>query len=1474
LNNHQEPHRLIYGYGRKASARSTAKRRNGRTESANIRVISGRSGNYEGKGTTVIVHEVNPMIKMKFTRKRLIFAVALLPFLLLSAQAFGQSAGVSGTVTDATGAVLPGTIVTATNNDTGVKTTATSNNAGIFNFASLAPGTYMVSSEFPGFQTLKKTDIKLEVGARLRVNFEMQVSGIATRVEVTTSAADLLLESTASTGTVMNDKVAKDLPLIGNDVMQLVNVMGGVVKAENTVYGGAQQTFAGIMANDINITRDGISVNDARYSSGIVSPARMNPEMIGEFKLVLTPVDAEMGRGAGQVQVLTKSGGNEYHGSGIWSNINTGMDAKEWNDNRLDLEPMWKNVNQYTISAGGPIIKNKTFFFASWDQNIARKREPIRSNVLTPCARKGLYRYFPGWTPAPYDAVTSRGYNSQSRASVNVDGTPLKPADNANGTPYTVVPGGTAYGMHWGSVLGPLTPEANALIAADPLNCSQYNIAVGSTNGISGASWNTYRKAYDPSGYTERFSGLMPLPNNYLDGDGLNTADLLWTRTTHGEDTVYGSGMDSARKSITVKIDHNLNQRHRLSGTYSYEKSSADGEDEPTWPPPNGYGGYVDRQPQTVTATLTSTLKPTLLNEFRFGIAYNMNRTGTPLDNPTTGRDMAGLLQTLLPTDSWSDWKGLPVLVAPGNGTSRFNPQESNPYGGRFQSPGTWGSNDWRYTYSDTLTWTKGSHSFKFGGDMRLTKAQSQMNGVVGAADDPIWLPYAFGGSATNAPPSGIGTANESFPGMVGSDAGAYASGTYSQIYGLMDYIAGSVRDVRQWYFAKDNTATAWSDPATTEGQVRHMRMKQREFSFFLKDDWKVNSDLTLNLGVRYEYYGVPWMLDGMTVGVVGGAQNLFGGQSGGFEEWLRGVPSFNPNNLAEQHFIGPGSPNPDEMLFNKDLNNFGPAIGFAWQLPWFGKGKTTLRGGYQVNYSQISRLDPYNGFMNIAASQPGLIYPHTYGGDSTHPYLDLAHMQDYTPTSRFWDGSVEPLATRPLTDGTQTAAVYDPNVRSPYIQSLTLALTRQIGSSLTVDVRYIGTLSRKQIGTINLNTNNWVNNGLKEAFDAARAGGESALLDQLMPAFSFWFAGSGAAQLRTHYLTSTSLAVGDYNAIASTLATTNGLYPAASTVQGELIRRSGLGENFIWTNRQFSAANWNTNRNHTNYHSMQAQVTLRPTHGLNFQATYTWSRNLGDRGDNTDPLNPQLDYGILSSSRSHTLTTYGTYNVPIGKLRDSIAWVKKVAEGWQLSWVSSATSGLPYSVTTVPSMYGGSGVDLVNPALFNAKDGHVTWDPSFRNGLYFGDTYTFVNDPQCDGVAASLQTTCRTNLQALALASDPSQIVFQHAQAGVRGNFDSNTLTGPGRWSLDMAISKNIVIKEGKRINFRVDVNNIFNHPTPSGSAPSSYDQRTYSAGAPNANLGPIYTPFGSIASTDPFGYIGYKVSHRVFSVKLRASF
>ncbi len=1417
------------------------------------------------------------MAKTDFTRKVLVFAFAM-SFLLLSAQLFGQSASLSGTVMDVSQGVLPGASVMATNNGTGVKTTAVTNSAGIYNFPALPPGTYTVTVELTGFQTNTKTDVQLGSRAQIRMNFELAVAGVSTQIEISTSAQDLLLESSSSTGTVMTEKVAKELPLLGNDMLQLVNVMGGVVKQENTIFGNSNQTFAGVLGGDINITRDGISVNDARFSSGIVSPGRLNPEMVAEFRMVLTPVDAEMGRGAGQVQVLTRSGGNEFHGSGVWSILNTALDANEWNNNRTGQTQDWKNVNQYILSGGGPIIKNRTFFFASWDHTIVRERKVVIPKVLTPCARKGIYRWFPGWVNGNADATINRSLGAQTRPVVNSSGTPLTPADNRDGTAYTNLYTGdptkaiTPSGMAFASVLGQLTPQAISQISQDPDDCSAYDFSPANTGVISGTNWDPNRKAYDTSGYIDGFSSIMPMPNYYAVGDGLNVAALRWTRTTKGADTVFGTGQDSHRKAITLRIDHNINQAHRLSGTYSYEKALNDAG-EALWPE-NSYGGFTERKPQTFTSSLTSTLKPTLLNEFRFGLAYNTSHNGAPFDNPTSGEKLKELLQTLLPTSDFPNWSGLPLLLAPGSGIARFQPEAANngshPIGGRNVVEATWGAEDYRWTFTDSVTWTRGSHSFKFGGDIRLTKANSDMNGWAQFGDISMnWNPAIYGGNTVNSQPQGLTAGAAFLPGLVGQDSGNGATGNYVQAYDLMNYMTGSIAAIRQFYFVNDPKSSSWSDPATAAGQSRKLKMNQREFSFFVKDDWKVTSDLTLNLGIRYEYYGVPWMLNGMTVGLEGGASSAFGGSEGGFSSWMSANPQFNSNKVTRQIFIGPGTTNPDQRLFNKDLNNFGPAVGFSWQLPWFGKGKTTLRGGYQVSYTQISRMDPNAGFMNVAGSQPGLLYPHTFTGDNiNYPYLDISMLKDLVPTSQFHDANVQPLQFRPITDRTQSIAVYDPNIRSPYIQSLTMALTRQMGSNLTLDVRYIGTLSRKQVMAINLNAPNWINNGLRDALDLARAGGESALLNQMIPANALVNGvTSGAAQVRASGSTSRNLALGNYNPIATFLATTNGRIAAGPGVNGNLLRSSGFPENFIYTNPQFAAANMWGNHLHSNYHSLQGQVTLRPTHGLNFQATYTWSRNLGVFGAPTDPLDMAADYGILSNHRSHMLQTYGAYNLPLGPsgylFRNATGFIKKAAEGWQLSWVGSVTSGLPASVTTVESMYARGMPDLVRPDLWDPKAGDFTFDPANR-GRFFGSKYVRVNDPQCAGVAASLQATCNANLGALALAADPTAIIFKHPKPGVRGNYLPNQITGPGRWSLDMAMSKNFEFLDGRSINFRADVTNIFNHPTPSGGLPATYNARDYELSNPNFNLN----------SLDPFGYIGYKGGHRVFSAKVRVTF
>ena len=155
--------------------------------------------------------------------------------LVFSAQVFAQSANatVSGTVTDATAALIPGVTITATNNNTGVVTTVISNEAGAYNFASLLPGAYKVSASLPGFQTKTYTDVQLGNAERIRLNFSLSVSTLGTTVEVSVATDALLTTSNPSAGGVLSQSRVESLPNVANDVMDFYRLIPGVTIQDN-----------------------------------------------------------------------------------------------------------------------------------------------------------------------------------------------------------------------------------------------------------------------------------------------------------------------------------------------------------------------------------------------------------------------------------------------------------------------------------------------------------------------------------------------------------------------------------------------------------------------------------------------------------------------------------------------------------------------------------------------------------------------------------------------------------------------------------------------------------------------------------------------------------------------------------------------------------------------------------------------------------------------------------------------------------------------------------------------------------------------------------------------------------------------------------------------------------------------------------------------------------------------------------------
>src|SRR5262245_31729747 len=193
------------------------------------------------------------------------FAVVapLLLVLVMVPNAFGQATTtLSGTVQDASGALIPGVEVTAVNDGTGVGTMAISNDSGIYTFAAMPPGTYTVRASLPGFQTRSFTGVALSANQTNRLNFVLEIAGTATAVEVQVAADRILLESSPSVGDLLTQREIVALPTVTNNVLELINVMAGVTRQGGL---GIQGDFAGVSAANINVVRDGISVNDQRW---------------------------------------------------------------------------------------------------------------------------------------------------------------------------------------------------------------------------------------------------------------------------------------------------------------------------------------------------------------------------------------------------------------------------------------------------------------------------------------------------------------------------------------------------------------------------------------------------------------------------------------------------------------------------------------------------------------------------------------------------------------------------------------------------------------------------------------------------------------------------------------------------------------------------------------------------------------------------------------------------------------------------------------------------------------------------------------------------------------------------------------------------------------------------------------------------------------------------------------------------------
>jgi len=1285
-------------------------------------------------------------------------ASAVLFCLLLSVHIFAQTsnATLGGTVSDASGALIPGVSITATNTATGIVNTVTTNEAGAYQFPNLQTGTYNVTAGLPGFQTQTRNGIALGVSQQVRLNFTLQVGSVAQTVEVSVAADTLIATTSSSAGEVLPEYKLRDLPLGGRGVLDLLKTTGGVGPTEGN-FGGF---FAGGRLDTVNVTRDGFNVTDGRYNYGAVTSTYTSPDLIDEVRVIAAPVDAEYGRGAGQVQMVTRSGSNQFRGSLFWTNRNSALDASNWFNNFRGVRKDYENRNQFGGRFGGPIIKNKTFFFVLVDEQRYIIKEDFVGAVLTPLARQGIFRFFPGVDNQPATALNP---------TVDRNGNPVRPA--------------TATG-----------------------DLQQFNVFTKP----DGTPRDPFRPGFDATGFIQKtLLDRMPQPNFYdncgpsltgLNCDGLNTAGIRFTRRIDGFDLAGSNGNDTNRDQWNTRIDHNFNAKNKLSFTYTWERGRNMASQAFITEWPGGYNGLNAKDPRVLTLSLVSTLSPSIVNEFRLGrkTEYKYSRSPFYVGRPAgftpeeekveTGAESKDLF-ALLPK-----YNGIPLQV----GTTLFTRNFFNWTAGQGDNRS---ANSPALTIGDNLSWTKGTHAFKAGGETRFSRSFS--------ANDSGLTPIARLG------PGGVavqGIDNIAIPGLTGNNQNLART--------LLTDLAGSVNSIEQGFDVRDPKNPVFKGYGDgVKFRLRDWRTK--DFSMFFKDSWKVHQDLTLNLGVAYYYFGVPYDQLGRPGAAVRGERGLCGLACG---------------SLTTVEYVGKNSPNPNRQLFNDDWNNVAPSVGLSWSLPWLGKDKTVLRAGYGISFHGNNLVNVVGGPEAYAGSLPG-----AFGGSggagfsyTQGPYLSLANLTLPIPLAR---RPLEPIALDGPRGDTMQGATQ--NRVSPYTQNFTLELQRELSRNLTLTVGYIGTKSTKLWHAMPLNVVEIYRNGFLDAFNTTRSGRDAALFDQMLMGLTIPGAGTvngttltGSAALRAYTLTRGFIANGNVGQLADFLNRNT----AITGKGGGFVRNGGLPETFFVRNPQFNQVRLHGNPSNSTYHSMQVQLTKRLSHGFTTQGTYTWSRALGATdSDNTlndfinprDPNNRAIDKSLLAYHRTHSFTANGTYELPFGPGRKFLAngpgWVERAIERWQFGAIFNRVSGRPLDITApVSSVWqnlvgGPPAIPFNTPNIvgdFSKNIGKVVKAP---DGVTYVPGLTAVPDPTTAAVTSLQGLNGALVNKAICPGANgvcTGPVVLVNPAPGQVGNLGLRWIEGPAFLGFDVNLIKRIRIGETKEFQLRVDTVNVLNHP------------------------------------------------------------
>jgi hypothetical protein len=644
-------------------------------------------------------------------RNRIFFLIlAFAVCLCVSPLVYGQATGnFSGTVTDKSGAAISGASVTATFQGTSAARTAKTDDGGHYLIPLLPVGLYTVRVEFQGFQTVETKEVRLQVDEAREMDFTLAPSSVATSVEVT--AAEVAVETTnPSLGQVITSQEVAQLPLNGRDFVQLATLTPGATAESNpnsfftqaassevAARGSFSLSVGGSRPNSTDWLLDGVDNNELT-AGGIGTFSSIDD--IQEFKVLTYNYSAQYGTRAGPtVLVTTKGGTNDFHGSLFEFLRNTSLDAKSF----FATSPEKFNLNQYGGSIGGPIRKNKTFFFVDGEQKDQRHGIIFTGLVPSVAMRPSATQSFADFTNDPFGnrvngsvLVAGKPVSVPAIINPNMLGASLNPAVfpnvyfqcDASGNPTTVNANGSQ---------------------AQGTACAK--IPAGLVNSIGGSLINLY-----------------PTPNANNAAAGINFVSEPVRK------------LDETK--LDGRLDHNLTANDTLFGRFSYD-------DAVSYVPGGFNGGFAEanafgsnqgiiNHARNVAIGETHVFSPTTVNQASFGYNRifdyitsqgtgscesaklgipNANLGCTGLGSGATcikGAYSCGLVSTLMTGGYWS-------------------------LGDRGYTPFQGGTNI--FSFADTLNLTRGKHEFKVGIDIRA----NQMNVGTEAFQDGFWIPGAIG---------------------------------------------------------------------------------------------------------------------------------------------------------------------------------------------------------------------------------------------------------------------------------------------------------------------------------------------------------------------------------------------------------------------------------------------------------------------------------------------------------------------------------------------------------------------------------------------------------------------------------------------------------------------------------------------------------------------------------------------------------